>query len=955
MDAKLPFDRMAELADKECAELLFIATRGRLRPLMRLIKQAALHALARASANVGQVDLAYGYDQIEPADGRADKPVQSHLILRLREIGMAPSRKPLPLLLRPVSGENVLGYARRLAGANGHLSMSVFAPMIGLTTKFGPMSAVPAWAPLIRAAELTEVETASMRWVAASTRPGNSKLTVVGVQTARGFVRPRQTRLCTSCLKEDGIRRDFWAFSIVAACPLHGDLLVTHCGCGQAIPSGVLGRTYGCICGIAWSDLPVTQAPDAVVKVARNLAARIGSASGYHCENDHPPPFTSLSAHDYMVVVYTLGTAATTPASADGPVKKATGTYRTGTVSDVVSFDATVASIKAASRIIDGWPECYTALLEGVEGRNTKTNTSTIMGAFATTIGKLLVSPIRGADGLPVRLLVDAVDRYWDGRGKVVRRRRKRNLSITDVTARRLQMRYNTSSLAKAVGQPNPTVFLGRILRRTLERLSDDERNLGDAPLSELVRRRSIALYQAAMAALPAEAAKEAVEGANGPSKFAGWDHPHLMPSDPALHSLRYKNKPSYTKAGVSTVLSRLRSVALRTTDVCELVPLTSVALRWKMLPWDNKTQVLLDIFEGQLPVYTTVDEPKLDDLLVKVEEFRQASYARNPASKAPDDNCFMEYHRANTVLEGRFGPVGRLTLSEFRRLRRGGLILSRTEQWKKPSGAVKQVFTYHLNQLIDIVGRLKGSAGLSAGEAEAFGRTVDLGPLLTTLYGLPLTTRRIEKELDSLGVKSEEGAKLEHEVIARALTRFARGHKVLGLVTGNAFSKDIVAIEMAVRKATGKASLSRYNRSSDLSNTEWKLLRPHLNPGPETSGSRKHPTREIFNALRYTARTGVSLSRLPDDLPPWHVVLDNSRRWIKRNQFEIIITALQAMLMPTLDAKDDRDQVDAITPLDADAAHGHSQQRLSLGVLAVSRRAVGEIDRLLSQLMVSG
>lgn len=76
VDAMLPFDDMAGLADKECAELLFIATRGRLRPLMRLIKQSALHALARGSANVGQVDLAYGYEQIDPANARADNPFE---------------------------------------------------------------------------------------------------------------------------------------------------------------------------------------------------------------------------------------------------------------------------------------------------------------------------------------------------------------------------------------------------------------------------------------------------------------------------------------------------------------------------------------------------------------------------------------------------------------------------------------------------------------------------------------------------------------------------------------------------------------------------------------------------------------------------------------------------------------------------------------------------------------
>lgn len=82
VDSKLPFDGVAGLADKENAEALFHATGGRLRPLMRLIKQAALHALGRASANVGRVDLAYGYEQIEPADPVADNPFGPTLLPR---------------------------------------------------------------------------------------------------------------------------------------------------------------------------------------------------------------------------------------------------------------------------------------------------------------------------------------------------------------------------------------------------------------------------------------------------------------------------------------------------------------------------------------------------------------------------------------------------------------------------------------------------------------------------------------------------------------------------------------------------------------------------------------------------------------------------------------------------------------------------------------------------------
>jgi len=74
IDLALPFDGVAGLADKEWAESLYIATGGRMRPLMRHIKQAAIHALAHGSANVGEMDLAFGYEQIEPNDPVADNP-----------------------------------------------------------------------------------------------------------------------------------------------------------------------------------------------------------------------------------------------------------------------------------------------------------------------------------------------------------------------------------------------------------------------------------------------------------------------------------------------------------------------------------------------------------------------------------------------------------------------------------------------------------------------------------------------------------------------------------------------------------------------------------------------------------------------------------------------------------------------------------------------------------------
>jgi len=65
VDAKLPFDRLARLADIEIAKVLFDATKGSLRTLMHLIREAAGHAIDRDVAAIGMADLEYGFEQIE--------------------------------------------------------------------------------------------------------------------------------------------------------------------------------------------------------------------------------------------------------------------------------------------------------------------------------------------------------------------------------------------------------------------------------------------------------------------------------------------------------------------------------------------------------------------------------------------------------------------------------------------------------------------------------------------------------------------------------------------------------------------------------------------------------------------------------------------------------------------------------------------------------------------------
>jgi putative transposase len=68
-----------------------------------------------------------------------------------------------------------------------------------------------------------------------------------------------------------------------------------------------------------------------------------------------------------------------------------------------------------------------------------------------------------------------------------------------------------------------------------------------------------------------------------------------------------------------------------------------------------------------------------------------------------------------------------------------------------------------------------------------------------------------------------------------------------------------------------------------DLTNSEWNLI-SYCFPKPSKKGRRrKHPFRELLNAIFYLVRTGCQWRNLPKDFAPWRTVYHYFRCW-KRN-----------------------------------------------------------------------
>jgi len=97
-----------------------------------------------------------------------------------------------------------------------------------------------------------------------------------------------------------------------------------------------------------------------------------------------------------------------------------------------------------------------------------------------------------------------------------------------------------------------------------------------------------------------------------------------------------------------------------------------------------------------------------------------------------------------------------------------------------------------------------------------------------------------------------------------------------------------------------------RKSYPSDVSDEEWAFCVRYLTLMTEAAPQRVHPLREIFNGLRYLVKMGGVWRMMPHDLPPWQVVYQQTRRWIKAGCFEAMAHDLRVILRLALDRKAD-------------------------------------------------
>ncbi len=90
---------------------------------------------------------------------------------------------------------------------------------------------------------------------------------------------------------------------------------------------------------------------------------------------------------------------------------------------------------------------------------------------------------------------------------------------------------------------------------------------------------------------------------------------------------------------------------------------------------------------------------------------------------------------------------------------------------------------------------------------------------------------------------------------------------------------------------------MTRKPYPSDVSDDEWAFVAPYLTLMTEDAPQREYPLRDVFNGLRWIIRAGAPWRMLPNDLPPWEAVYQQTQRWLKAGVFEAMVHDLRQLL----------------------------------------------------------
>jgi transposase len=90
---------------------------------------------------------------------------------------------------------------------------------------------------------------------------------------------------------------------------------------------------------------------------------------------------------------------------------------------------------------------------------------------------------------------------------------------------------------------------------------------------------------------------------------------------------------------------------------------------------------------------------------------------------------------------------------------------------------------------------------------------------------------------------------------------------------------------------------MNRKPYPSNVSDDEWAFVAPYLTLMTAEAPQRVHDLHEVFNGLRWIVRAGAPWRMMPNDLPPWEAVYQQTQRWLTAGVFATMVHDLRTLL----------------------------------------------------------
>ena len=131
---------------------------------------------------------------------------------------------------------------------------------------------------------------------------------------------------------------------------------------------------------------------------------------------------------------------------------------------------------------------------------------------------------------------------------------------------------------------------------------------------------------------------------------------------------------------------------------------------------------------------------------------------------------------------------------------------------------------------------------------------------------------------------------------------------------------------------------MARKPYPSDLTNAQWRLIRPLVPPAKPGGRPRTYDVREVVNALLYVNREGCSWRALPHDLPHWKTAYNFFRAFDADGTWDRLVAALRVEVRTRL-GRDPTPSGACIDSQSAKTAHGGAGVGVDGGKLVRGRK----------------